>query len=137
MVATSPRDSFSKRRRASLVFLYFAFALTGLANGLLTGMSAENLHPDLFIRVQLITACLLSLGSMWFCTADARLVGKPLIQLAKLGIFLGWPVGVPIYLLWARGIRGFAHLLVYGVSLILVAVVAFAVGAFAYFSPFH
>ncbi|OHB62829.1 MAG: hypothetical protein A2Y76_14665 [Planctomycetes bacterium RBG_13_60_9] len=46
---------------------------------------------------------------------------RPLIEMAKLGIFFGWPVGVPIYLFWARGIRGLGLLLLHGSLLILVA----------------
>ncbi len=66
---------------------------------------------------------------MWYCTADARLVGKPLIQLAKLGIFFGWPVAVPIYLLWARGMKGLGLLLLHGFLLLLVAVLSVLISA--------
>ena len=58
---------------------------------------------------------------MWFCTLDARLVGKPLPQLARIGIFCGWPLGVPIYLVWARRFKGVGLLLLHGVLLFLVS----------------
>ena len=60
------------------------------------------------------------LGFMWFCTLDAKLVGKPLLRLARVGIFLGWPVGVPVYLLWARRLSGLGVLLLHGFLLVLV-----------------
>jgi hypothetical protein len=104
-----------KQRRNALGFLYFAALCTGVL-----GPRMDGLRPDYAIRVQLLTAILFSLGSMWFCTADARLASRPLIPLARVGIFLGWPVGVPIYLLSVRGIRGLGVLLLHACLLFLV-----------------
>lgn len=64
------------------------------------------------------------LGFMWFCTLDARLVGKPLPQLARIGVFIAWPIGVPIYLVWARRLRGVGVLLLHGFLWLLVFVIA-------------
>ncbi len=76
------------------------------------------------MRIHLLQAIPISLGFMWFCSVDAKLAGKPLIQLAKLGIFLGWPIGVPLYLLWARGPRGFVTLVLHGTLLFLLLMVS-------------
>ena len=87
-------------------------------------LPSAKLSPDFAARLDLLLAIPTCLCFMWLCTVDAKLVGKPLIQLAKLGIFLGWPVGVPIYLLWARGIRGLGLLLLHGFLLLLASICA-------------
>lgn len=120
-----------RRRLATLVFIYVLAILYGAWIGIAYSPVGPELRADLVARTDLLAGILMSLGFMWLCTADAKLLGKPLIQLAKIGIFLGWPVGVPIYLLWARGVRGFVYLLLYGVLLLLAAAIS-AVGAILY-----
>jgi len=124
------QNHWTRQRRNALVFLYLAFTFVGAMAGFTMGPLDEKVHPDFVLRTQLLTGCLLSLGFMWYCTADAKLAGKPLIQLAKLGIFLAWPVGVPIFLLWARGIKGLGLLLLHGFLLLLVGVLSVLVSAF-------
>jgi hypothetical protein len=111
-------DRWRRQRRRALVFLYLAFVLSGTLDGFLMSLPIGSLHPDCTFRVWVLTAILLSLGFLWFCTMDARLVGRPLIEMARLSIFLGWPVGVPIYLVWARGTRGLGLLLFHGILLL-------------------
>jgi hypothetical protein len=113
-----------RQRRAILVGLYVLFPLSGTATALGICLPSTNLPPDFWPHVDLLFAILMSLGLMWLCTVDAKLAGKPLIHLAKLGIFLGWPIGVPIYLLWARGIRGFGLFLLHGFLLFLAVICA-------------
>jgi len=113
-----------KQRRAVLVLLYVLFLLVGVYAGATANLPSTKLHPDFAARLSLLLFLPVSLGFMWFCTVDAKLAGKPLIQLAKLGIFLGWPVGVPLYLLWARGLRGLATLVLHGTLLFLLGVVS-------------
>jgi hypothetical protein len=115
-------NKLRRQRRAVLVFLYILFLLLGAYTGAIANLPPTKFRPDFVMRIDLLLAILVCLGFMWFCTVDARLVGRPLIQLAKLGIFLGWPVGVPIYLLWARGLRGLGTLVLHGVLLLLLAV---------------
>jgi hypothetical protein len=74
--------------------------------------------------VELLLGLSTCLAFAWFCSVDGRLAGKPLLQLAKVGIFFGWPVGVPIYLLWARGVRGLGFLLLHGFLLLGVLLCA-------------
>jgi hypothetical protein len=113
-----------RQRRAILVGLYVLFPLSGIATALAICLPSTDLPADFWPRVDLLFAILMSLGLMWLCTVDAKLAGKPLIQLAKVGIFLGWPIGVPIYLLWARGIKGLGLLLLHGFLLLLAAICA-------------
>ena len=109
------------QHRAIVISLYVLFVLSA---GVIVGMSylpPGERSADIAARIDLLLAIPTSLCFMWLCTVDGKLVGKPLIQLAKLGIFLGWPIGVPIYLLWARGIRGLGLLLLYSLLLLLTA----------------
>jgi hypothetical protein len=110
-----------RQRRWAIIFLYMGFGLAGARAGLLAGLPESRLSVGLVARTDLLVALFCSLGSMWFCTLDSRLSGKPIIQLAKLGIFLLWPVGVPVYLLWAHRLRGLGLLLLHGCGVCLTA----------------
>jgi uncharacterized membrane protein YhaH (DUF805 family) len=113
-------NRWRRQRRRALAYLYVAAVCSGVLYGFI-GVK-EELGPDFALRSQLLIGILCSLGSLWFCTADAKLAGRPLIQLAKVGIFLFWPAGVPVYLLSVRGFRGLRVLLLHGVLLLLVGV---------------
>ncbi len=107
-------------RRITLVWLHAVFAAAGVTAALtpdsLSSESAERTANGLLLMTGLASA----LGFMWFCTADARLVGKSLLRLAKIGIVVCWPIGVPIYAVWARGIiRGLALVLLHGFLLLV------------------
>jgi hypothetical protein len=120
-------NKLRSQRRAVLVFLYVLSLLLGAYTGVTANLPPTKFRPDFAVRVDLLLAILVSLGFMWFCSVDAKLAGKPLIQLAKLGIFLGWPIGVPLYLLWARGLRGLVTLVLHGFLLLLLLVVSMLV----------
>jgi len=108
------------RRRGALALLYVSFVLWGADVGLQAGIEPGKLPSEFFWRVNLLLAIPLSLASLWFCVADAKLAGKTLVEMARLGIFFLWPIGVPIYLLWARNIRGLGVVLLHGILLCLV-----------------
>ncbi len=107
------------RRRAVLVYLYAIVVLWGALAGVAANLVRTEPATRVFERLWLILSLATQLGFMWFCTVDAKLAGRSLLRLARIGIFLGWPVGVPIYLLWARGLRGLRTLLLHGVLLLL------------------
>ncbi len=109
-----------RQRRGALVYLYAVF----LVSGVLVGLLWYSSDADVVLRLQLLYAIAISLGFMWYCSADARLAGKPLLPLARIGIFILWPAGVPIYLLWTRRLRGFGRLLLHGLLLALIKVAA-------------
>jgi len=117
-------EQIKKRRRIVLFYVYCVWVLwavyCALTEAPVTTESGMRLASCAFVALAVSS----QLGFMWFCTLDARLVGKPLPQLARIGIFLGWPVGVPIYLVWARRFRGVGLLLLHGVGLLLVSVIA-------------
>jgi hypothetical protein len=113
------------------------FAFLGAYTGATRDLSKIGLRPEAGARVEMLLCLSICLGFTWFCRVDARLAGKPLLQLAKVGIFLGWPIGVPIYLLWARGIRGLRFLLLHGFLLLLILVCMMMVASYILFGdPF-
>lgn len=111
------------RRRVVLLYLYCLSALWAV-HSVFTEVPIET-ESGTRIAGNTFLALVLSgqLGFMWFCTLDARLVGKALPQLARIGIFFGWSLGVPIYLVWARRFRGVGILLLHGALLFLVFVI--------------
>ncbi len=113
-------------RRITLAFLYMIWALWGVYSALL---SLDIVHPESAEQVHngvlLIFALSTQLGLMWFCSVDATFMGRRLLRLAKIGIFLGWPIGVPIYAIWARGfLRGLRMVLLHAFLLALTSVAA-------------
>ncbi len=109
------------RRRIVLVYLYSLFALWPVYR-VLTNVPIETERSMRIASCAFVALALGGqLGFMWFCTLDARLVGKTLPQLGRIGIFFGWPLGVPIYLVWARRFKGVGLLLLHGVLLFLVS----------------
>ena len=107
------------RRHMTLVYLYTIWALWGVAAGVLAQAARTDVVARVAERALLILMLALQLGFMWFCTIDAKLAGRSLLRLARIGIFFGWPLGVPIYLIWAHGARGLWTLLLHG-GLLLV-----------------
>jgi hypothetical protein len=126
-------ERLRRQRRTILVGLYVLFMLIGGATAVVDHLPPNETPPDLVPRIDLLLAIPTCLSFMWLCTVDAKLVGKPLIQLAKLGIFLGWPIGVPIYLLWARGARGLGLFLLHGLLMLLVAICTMLAVVFVFF----
>ncbi len=113
-----------RQRLVVLVSLYLLFASLGAYTAATSDPSRIGLRPEAGARVELLLGLSTCLAFAWFCGVDSKLAGKPLLQLAKVGIFFGWPIGVPIYLLWAHGIRGLKFLLLHGFLLFLVSMCA-------------
>lgn len=124
-----------KQRLAVLIYLYVLAILWGT----LIGSSIELVRTEhgthVVERFSIIVSLATQLGFMWFCTVDAKLVGRSLMKLAKVGIFFGWPIGVPIYLLWARGLRGLVTLLLHGLLLLLCIFCAGLVAGYLWYTP--
>lgn len=117
------------------MYLYAIWALWGIHGGLFVEPARSEAAIRVGERAFLVLALAAQLGFMWFCTVDARLAGRPLIQLARIGIFLGWPIGVPIYLVWAHGLRGLGTLLLHGVLLLLVSLGVFIATIYLCYGP--
>ena len=100
----SPFESASSGRlgqpcRGTRLLLPLALALALVAGGLPSTAGAADDAP----------AASTSASAMQKMMKDMGKLNE--IDIAKLGIFLLWPVGVPLYLLWARRLRGLAVLL--------------------------
>jgi len=128
-------QQLKSRRRIVLVYLYCLFA----AWGAFAALTVEPPKTESAMRLAGIAWVALaigtSLGFMWFCTLDGKLVGKPIPQLARIGLFVGWPLGVPIYLLWARRLRGLLVLLLHGILLSLLSMATALILAYVYLGP--
>jgi hypothetical protein len=108
------------RRRIVLVYIYVIWVIWGVLAAAMVEPARTEATTRVDERAFLIVGLACQLGFMWFCTVDARLAGRPLLRLARIGIFFGWPLGVPIYLFWAHGLRGLATLALHALSLTLV-----------------
>ncbi len=108
------------RRRIVLIYLYCLWGLWGVYGAFTAAPIETESEMRLASNTFLAMALAGQLGFMWFCTLDARLVGKSLPRLARFGIFLFPPYGVPIYLVWARRWRGVGLLLLHLVLLHVV-----------------
>jgi hypothetical protein len=53
------------------------------------------------------------------CLNDSRIVGKPLLHIAQLVMLWTWPVTAPVYLVWARGLKGFLWCLLLATTILL------------------
>lgn len=103
-------------RLALLIAFYFIIAAATIR----TLLVAKPGPTDLLIS--LCTAIVVT----WLCIADSRLMGRPMVQSTHWIMFFTWPVAVPIYLVWMRGMRGLLILLAH-VCALFVMVVAIAI----------
>lgn len=83
-------------RRFAAVTVY----VLGLGWGVTAAIGRDDSPSQLVISFGLAVTC-----AMW-CTADAAARGRALVWPARFGILLFWPVGVPLYLIWSRGMWG-------------------------------
>jgi hypothetical protein len=65
-----------------------------------------------------------------FCIVDSKCRGKPLLHSFYWIIFFSWPVSVPIYWVWTRGLKGIVTGMLFVISLVVVNLVAFVVTGF-------
>lgn len=64
--------------------------------------------------------------TIW-CAADATARGRALVWPARIGIFLFWPLGVPVYVVRSRGPRGLITAAVAGLSWLALMFAVFTV----------
>ena len=55
--------------------------------------------------IDLLLKLVLGCGMAIMCVADSRRVGRSMPGVAPVAILIGWPVAIPIYLVWSRGWR--------------------------------
>ena len=100
-------------RLVLLVFVYVTSALIAIRAGAL-------LEP---VGTDAVMGWALAIGFARLCAADARILRKPISPLAQVGIVFTWPIGAPLYLLWARGLRGLGWALLHAVLLLILGIV--------------
>ena len=80
-----------------------------------------SLHGGLQYLFALVIA---SAATLW-AVSDARLRGHSILNIVQFFIFVSWPIAVPIYLVWSRGLRGLGLSLLHGVGLTVALCIGF------------
>ncbi len=119
-VKQEPKSRLRRQRYAALFLLYALVAVLGAWCGIVEGPGPPKFDPNFVALTELLWAIPMGLGFVWYCTVDAKAADKPLVEWAKFAVFLGWPVTVPIYLLWTHRLWGLVRLLLHGWLFILV-----------------
>jgi len=88
-----------KLRRLNFVALLITTALLGARAAVLPENAATG-------PAELLLPILWSLFATGWCLFDGRMRNKPPISGALLVIFIFFPVGLPAYCIWSRGLRG-------------------------------
>ena len=112
-----PKSDF---RWLSIAQLYIASAAWGL-------VQVFTRNAGLYYLFALFMASM----AAWWTVSDARRRGHPILHIVQLFVFLFWPIAVPIYLIWSRGLRGVGWTLLHAFGLILALCVGFYVTVFS------
>ena len=88
----------------------------------------------------LLFAAAFAVTMTYWCIVDSRVAGRPILHSFYWLIFLLWPIAVPIYLIWARGLRGLGFALLHAIGLLGVSFIAYQVTGYLiygnlWFSP--
>ena len=81
-------------------------------------------HPEHGVLYLLLIAGFSSTITYW-CIVDARVIGRPILFSFYWLIFFFWPIAVPIYLIWARRLRGLGFALLHYAGLCGVCLIVF------------
>jgi hypothetical protein len=106
-----------RSKRFIVIYIYFLFALRSLRRVLFGDIQLTDLPISLALSAAMVK----------FCAVDSKCRGEPLLHSFYWIIFFTWPVSVPIYLLWSRGIRGIVSLVLYVISLVVMFFIVFVV----------
>ena len=99
-----------------VIFIYFLFALWSVRTALFGGVQP----------VDVVISLALSAAMVKFCIVDSICRGGVLLNSFYWIIFFTWPVSVPVYLLWTRGIKGIIWLVLNIILLVIMCCVVFA-----------
>jgi hypothetical protein len=108
-------DKRKKLRRILLICLYLLAAIAG----------AMGTHASRSNAVQLLLPIMMASVATYLCVVDSRILGCPMVQSVHYIMFFTWPLAVPIYLIYSRGLRGLGMAVLHGIGLIVVATAAF------------
>ena len=99
--------------------ILLSFYLVVAANGAMQAFPSRG--HGLGILLAVMAASLATYG----CIVDSRIIGRPIVQSVHWIMFFTWPLAVPIYLIYSRGLRGVVLLILHGIGLIIVSNVTF------------
>jgi hypothetical protein len=100
--------AFQRRQRRILGVSLYAYAIGW---GVLS-----VLHPHNDATYLLLDVALCPVVTYW-CIVDGRLAGHPILLSFHQLILFAWPIAVPAYLTWSRGLRGLGFALLHTVGL--------------------
>jgi hypothetical protein len=88
-------EEINRLRNSFLAFVY----LLSMLWGIYLVVSPDDSPLDLGFRIMVSIAVVMS------CIYDARLAQKAIVLSAQGVMLFTWPVSVPIYLIWSRGVK--------------------------------
>lgn len=104
-------------RSLVIICIYLLFGLHAVRRAMFEDMRPAGLAVIIAFQVIVTT----------FCIVDSKCRGKPLLHSFYWIIFFSWPVSVPIYWVWTRGLKGVVSGVLFVISLVVVWVTAFIV----------
>lgn len=104
-------------RNFLIIYIYFLFSLWSIRRALYEGIQFADLAISLVLSAAMVK----------FCAVDSRFRGKTLLLSFHWIIFFTWPISVPIYLLWTRGIKGVGWVVLNIILLVVICSVVFNV----------
>ena len=113
--AGSAASVLEKRQRLVLVLAMYLLAAGGSVIAILRPEGATRL---------LLSIAMCSIMTYW-CVVDSRIRGVPIVRSLHWIIFFTWPLAVPIYLTWSRGLRGFGWALLHALGLYAASIAAY------------
>ena len=104
-------------RNFLIICIYFLYSLCGVRRALFEGIQFADVAISFVLSAAMVR----------FCAVDSRCRGKTLLLSFHWIIFFTWPISVPIYLWWTRGIKGIGWVVLNIILLIVMCSVAFSV----------
>jgi hypothetical protein len=99
----------SSVRAVLVTCLYLLFAFSGVV---------QATRPGSAILSLIISLAIASTASYW-CVVDSRNRGRPILHSLQAIILFTWPVAVPLYLAYSRGIRGLGIAVAHAIGLLI------------------
>jgi len=115
----------TRLRRTAVVCFYVLVVGWGVLHAL---------RPDETILWILFYAGFAFAATGW-CVVDSRIIGSPVINSLHWIIFFTWNVAVPIYLIWSRGFRGLALLVLFWFACCVLCCASFAAAGYLAYGP--
>jgi hypothetical protein len=75
--------------------------------------SARQAIFQQLLPLDYLIAFVLAGAVVLFCVADASSLNKNIYHSFRWIMFFTWPVAVPIYFVWVRGLKGLLYILLY------------------------